>query len=469
MLKHLYRRAYNYSSWQIFLLCSSLLVISGCVSQQKTYVNPLENIGSSPSNSLFSNYDLGVVFSENSKNAMKTIQEHREKLQMFGAWAAGSGLEDMNANYLTSELDRVLNSQFKSVVRLENLKAAAGKSIDAVMILDIFIKIGAFSFDKSKVTVKGIFVDFKGKSLETIVGEGEGAVPWPATNVGFKPAVNMAVGSFNKNLGQASTLAQKLDNLSPSNMVIAASPNLELPRTSAVNFGNFYALVIGNNNYRNLPKLKTAIYDAEVVAEVLRNKYNFTVYKIVDGTRENIIKTFTKLRSQLTKNDNLLIYYAGHGWLDEEANRGYWLPVDAGKKDPTNWLSNATLTDFVRAMRARHVMIIADSCYSGTLLRGIRISAATPHDLSRLARKKARTVLTSGGLEPVADSGGGRHSVFAKALITVLENNQKILDGTSLFSKVRELVILNADQTPEYSNIHKAGHEGGDFIFRRVK
>ena len=169
MLKHLYRRAYNYSSWQIFLLCSSLLVISGCVSQQKTYVNPLENIGSSPSNSLFSNYDLGVVFSENSKNAMKTIQEHREKLQMFGAWAAGSGLEDMNANYLTSELDRVLNSQFKSVVRLENLKAAAGKSIDAVMILDIFIKIGAFSFDKSKVTVKGIFVDFKGKSLETIV------------------------------------------------------------------------------------------------------------------------------------------------------------------------------------------------------------------------------------------------------------------------------------------------------------
>ncbi len=71
------------------------------------------------------------------------------------------------------------------------------------------------------------------------------------------------------------------------------------------------------------------------------------------------------------------------------------------------------------------------------------------------------------GLEPV-DDGSGRHSVFASNFLAVLEDNTAVLDGTELFSRIKRPVMLNADQTPVYADIRKAGHEqGGDFLFVR--
>jgi hypothetical protein len=113
------------------------------------------------------------------------------------------------------------------------------------------------------------------------------------------------------------------------------------------------------------------------------------------------------------------------------------------------------------------VLVVADSCYSGKLARGLNITRLTPDYLSRMAAKRARLVLSSGGLEPVADSGGGGHSVFAKAFLDALGANNGVLDGTSLFSKIRRPVMVNSDQTPEYADVRKAGHEGGDFLFVR--
>jgi uncharacterized caspase-like protein len=75
------------------------------------------------------------------------------------------------------------------------------------------------------------------------------------------------------------------------------------------------------------------------------------------------------LREELLATDNLLIYYAGHGWNDEPAQEGYWLPIDADLRDPTQWISNSTVTAMVRAMPAKHVLVVSDSCYAGTLTR----------------------------------------------------------------------------------------------------
>jgi hypothetical protein len=83
-----------------------------------------------------------------------------------------------------------------------------------------------------------------------------------------------------------------------------------------------------------------------------------------------------------------------------------------------------------------------------------------------ISKRKARSVICSGGLEPVSDGfGDSEHSVFAAALIEALGQNEGVMDTTELFSKIRRPVMLNADQTPEYSDIRKAGHEGGDFLF----
>ena len=156
--------------------------------------------------------------------------------------------------------------------------------------------------------------------------------------------------------------------------------------------------------------------------------------------------------------------------MDEAANEGYWLPVDASREDPSNWLQTDTIVAQIRGMQAKHVMIIADSCFSGTLTRGfLKIEQRTPNYLERIVKKQARTALTSGGLEPVMDSGGGEHSIFAKSLISLLEENTGVLDASQLFSQLRPKVMVNSLQTPEYGDIREAGHDGGDFLFVRLR
>ncbi len=167
----------------------------------------------------------------------------------------------------------------------------------------------------------------------------------------------------------------------------------------------------------------------------------------------------------MTDKDNLLIYYAGHGWLNEDTGRGYWLPVDAKVNRRSRWVSNATISDTLKGLLAKHVMMVADSCYSGTLVRGAGVSLRSGEYWARMAGKRTRVALTSGGLEPVADKGGGGHSPFATAFIDALRGNEAVMDGTQLFSRVRRPVMLNANQTPEYSDVRNTGHDGGDFLF----
>ena len=242
---------------------------------------------------------------------------------------------------------------------------------------------------------------------------------------------------------------------------------LRIPHIPNVNYGNYHALVIGNADYQDLPKLKTAVVDAEAVAKILDEEYGFRIKLLTDVTREEMIDAFDILREELGENDNLLVYYAGHGWLDEASGRGYWQPVNAQINRRSQWMSNATLTDSLKALKAKHVMVVADSCYSGVLTRSIKVPDRTIGYIERMASRRARVVLTSGGLEPVMDSGGGKHSVFAEQFLKVLQNNTGVLDGTQLFEQVRRPVVLAAPQTPQYSDIRFSGHDGGDFLFVR--
>ncbi|MCW8928703.1 MAG: caspase family protein [Gammaproteobacteria bacterium] len=253
--------------------------------------------------------------------------------------------------------------------------------------------------------------------------------------------------------------------------VISQPAKKTIDSYKGLNFGNYHALIIGNNQYKHLPKLETAVNDAESLAELLKENYGFKVKLLLNANRYDTLKAMGEYRNTLLKDDNLLIYYAGHGVLDKASERGYWLPTDAERDFTSNWISTAEVTDTLKALKSWHVLVVADSCYSGTLARSISIKFNNPekkHSLiERLLKKKSRTVITSGGLEPVTDSGGDNHSVFSEALLDVLRNTNDVIEAEEVFSRLRDNVILNADQTPEYSNVRKVGHNGGDFIFRR--
>ncbi len=237
----------------------------------------------------------------------------------------------------------------------------------------------------------------------------------------------------------------------------SAIPNLD--------YGDYHALVIGNNQYDNLKNLHTAVNDARAVANLLEVDYGFSVTVLENASRSSILRGLSKLRKNVSKKDNILIYYAGHGYLDQAADEGFWLPSDAERIDQSNWILTDRITSQVKAMEAKHVMVVADSCFSGTITRALKIEQRTPSYLQKIVNTKSRTALTSGGLEPVLDTGGGRHSIFASSFISLLEENEGVMDGSQLFSALREKVMVNAHQTPEYGNIHQAGHDGGDFLF----
>ena len=239
--------------------------------------------------------------------------------------------------------------------------------------------------------------------------------------------------------------------------------------------GRYYALVIGNNAYAALPKLKTAEADARAVEHLLRDTYGFQTKLLVNATRAQIVSVLSAYRRELPADASLLIYYAGHGVNDKETDKAYWLPVDAERDDQTNWIIADEITTGIKAIPARHVLVVSDSCYSGTLTRGLGEmlprSSEREQFLRRMAAGRSRTLMASGGDEPVADSGGSGHSVFAAALLRGLrEMNKGQFTAAELFrAYVEESVAGRAAQTPEYNPLRNSGHESGDFVFVKVK
>jgi len=239
--------------------------------------------------------------------------------------------------------------------------------------------------------------------------------------------------------------------------------------------GTYHAIVIGIDKYpAPLPPLMTAVRDAKAVGAILSKTYGFEVQYLLDqdATRVNILNAINKFRDTLSENDNLLIYYAGHGYSDHAADKAYWLPVDADSIYSSNRIIADELTTDVRVQNARHVLIISDSCYSGGLSRGADSptqSAGRTAFINRMLRSKSRTLMASGGDEPVSDSGTDGHSVFAYAVLRALQQTtQPIFTASDLFyGSVRQQVAGKSDQLPQYSIIRNSSHDDGDFVFAR--
>lgn len=232
--------------------------------------------------------------------------------------------------------------------------------------------------------------------------------------------------------------------------------------------GNYYALIIGVDDYSDpqILDLDNPISDAQSLKKVLQEQYIFeeqNIDYIENATRAQIIDALDGLAKKVKKNDNVLIFYAGHGYWDEQAEIGYWIPADGRKNSTADWFRNSTLTDQLRSIQSKHTLLIADACFSG----GIFKARAAFMDASLAINKKyemsSRKAMTSGTLTEVPD-----RSAFLKYLVRRLEaNTQKYLSVSTLFYSFEEAVINNSDVRPQYGTIQKVGDEGGEFIFIR--
>jgi len=256
------------------------------------------------------------------------------------------------------------------------------------------------------------------------------------------------------------------DNFKEYRLAIEVTPK-QISLAEKINEeSEYYALIIGINNYYDpaIRSLDHAVQDAETLYSVLAEKYTFKeehINLLKDARRDEIIYALDDLSRKVTANDNLLIFYAGHGTFDKDANIGYWLPSDARKISKTDWFRNSTLVDYLKEIKSKHTLLITDACFGGSIFNTRAAFMDASKAIEKLYELPSRKAMTSGMLTLVPDK-----SSFTGFLIDRLKENQdKYLSSAQLFSSLRIAVINNSDAVPQYGEIRNVGDQGGDFIF----
>jgi hypothetical protein len=232
--------------------------------------------------------------------------------------------------------------------------------------------------------------------------------------------------------------------------------------------GNYHALIIGIQEYLdpNLIDLNEPLNDAQKLYNTLTQNYKFETQNVIllqNPTRDEITMALEKYFKTLGESDNLLIFYAGHGYWDEKFKQGYWLAADSRVDNRGTWLSNGTIRDYMRAISCKHSLLITDACFSGGIFKSREAFPDASKAVNELYKLPSRKAMTSGAMNEVPDK-----SVFLQYLIKRLdENQQKYLSSEELFASFKIAVINNSpqNQVPQFGEIKETGDEGGDFIF----
>lgn len=230
---------------------------------------------------------------------------------------------------------------------------------------------------------------------------------------------------------------------------------------------NNYLLAIGIDKYEELPKLNNAVKDAEDFVKLMQVRYGFpkkniTVLKDKKATEDHIEQELTHYADKLTEEDNLIVYYSGHGLFDEQLEEGYWLPVDSVQGKRSTYLSNANLVTYLSAIKTHHTVIISDSCFSGSLLDRSRSTDIIPANF----KFASRWILSSGRKEqPVSDGQLGKNSPFAASLLKNLMTVNTPTSLRALFVNIEKDLAKGAQQNPLCSHLNVKGNNWGEFVF----
>ncbi|NEU09672.1 hypothetical protein GZH53_15195 [Flavihumibacter sp. R14] len=233
--------------------------------------------------------------------------------------------------------------------------------------------------------------------------------------------------------------------------------------------GNNYCLLIGAQNYADssIPSLENPIQDAVRLKLLLKNHYNFddgNIFTLFNPGANDVKRQLLELANIIQPEDNLLIFYAGHGIWVEKEKKGYWLLTDAKRNDPNTWLQNKDVLNLIAKLPSRHTLLITDACFSGGVFKTRSIGKDAPAAIASINQKVSRVAITSGNDTEVPDE-----SVFMKYLVKALsENKEKYLTAQKMFiTQIMEAVMTETKTEPRYGTLELAGHVGGDFIFTK--
>jgi hypothetical protein len=247
--------------------------------------------------------------------------------------------------------------------------------------------------------------------------------------------------------------------------------------------GKNYALFIGITDYEHRNDLYNPVNDCKALIKVLSEEYNFdrqnisTLYDEA-ATRKNVLDKIEQFATDLSPSDNLLIYFAGHGYYEDKHKRGSWIPYEATQTATfSDMITNNEVKDKLCLLDGNNVYVIADACFSGSMIKKSQ-ALEIPKDLEpwvrELQQQKSVRVFASGQLERVNDVSvkNANHSPFAYFFLKILkENTSDVLLAASLEFALIKAVQPETKQRPEgaYIDDCKKGDNKGQFIFYRKK
>lgn len=247
-------------------------------------------------------------------------------------------------------------------------------------------------------------------------------------------------------------------------------------------YDNSWALVVGVNDYDNVPDLHYAVEDALAIKNLLINDLGFprsNVRYLIDkeATQSNINKELQKLLKSAGPNDRVVFYFAGHGETEklglEQGDAGFLMPSDA---DAENLFFSAIPMEDLKSIskfsKAKHMLFLVDACYSGLAAVNTRgLSTNTPNYIDKITEENSRQIITAGQKdEKVLEKDEWEHSAFTKNLISGLKdkkanaNNDDYITGSELGLYLQEKVSIDTEnfQTPQFKRL--TTHEG-EIIF----
>jgi len=255
-------------------------------------------------------------------------------------------------------------------------------------------------------------------------------------------------------------------------------------------YTNSWALLIGINKYPNLPpdlSLHYAVKDVNDLRDELIRDYGFapnhiTVLTESQATKQNIFDALNDLTDSghVGEDDRVLVYFSGHGQTVNTSfggDMGFLVPEDANVdlKRPNNigpynrsCLSMSWLRNTLQSCPAKHVLILADACYSGLLAQSRAPETLNTAVVAEMATLRSRQVMTAGTKGQTSlEFGEYGHGAFTYKLIEQLKARAavkgNIFTASDLFVSLRTSVsnLTNGAQLPQLASL---GTEG-DFLF----
>jgi len=394
----------------------------------------------------------------NREYALKVITERTDQATeiWFGLNFGIKGLEGNNHNQLAIKKPQKisLTHQIQPLTKKNN----AAKGQDVIFVSHTLNANGIIESNKNNIELIGKVSDYD--NLNAIIINSEQANLFPdgvfKKQMTLNPGLNDLQIMVVDNNGKIQSFDYKINcsDYSSAHQLIKA--------------GKYYALFIAIEDYLDpqINALDNTIKDAEILYNTLTSHYTFNEEDaeiLVNPTRSDLIIAMDQLSRKVTENDNLLIFYAGHGYWSESSGQGFWLPSDASKNNTVNWIRNSTVRDYIEAIQSKHTLLISDACFSGGIFKTRGAFTNNSVAVEKLYKLPSRKAMTSGTIEEVPDQ-----SVFLKYLNKrLIENKDAYLPSETLFSMLKVAVLNNSPNIPQYGEIANTGDEGGDFIFIR--